>query len=51
MSRLAEVHSTSDIAIYREYKKLTEKMEAFPVDKLISMYAQIKGTGKIKPGK
>ena len=50
LGKLSEVHQTCDITIYKEYKQLTEKMDAFQVEKLISMFAQIKGTGKIKPG-
>ena len=50
LGKLSEVHQTCEITIYKEYKQLTEKMDAFQVEKLISMFAQIKGTGKIKPG-
>lgn len=50
MSKLAEINQTCDISVYKEYKKLSEKLDAFPVEKLISMFSQIKGTGKVKPG-
>ena len=50
LGKLSGLHQTCDIGMYKEYKQLTEKMDAFQVEKLISMFAQIKGTGKIKPG-
>lgn len=49
--RLADCHETGEMELYREYKRLKERMETFPVDKLISMFAQLKSTGKRKPGK
>ncbi len=50
LGKLSEVHQTCDMTIYKEYKQLSEKMDAFNVEKLISMFAQIKGTGRTKPG-
>lgn len=49
--RLVDSHETGEMELYREYKKLKERMETFPVEKLISMFAQLKTTGKRKPGK
>ena len=49
LSHVSDSHKSCDMSLYKEYKQLTEKMDSFQVDKLINMFAQIKGTGRIKP--
>ena len=50
MIRLADVHENHHVTLYRDFKKLKEKMDTLPVEKILSMFTQIKGTGKKKPG-
>ena len=48
--KVAESHVNNELTLYKEYKKFSERMDSFPVQKLMTMFSQLKGTGKAKPG-
>ena len=48
--KVAESHENNELTLYKEYKKFSERMDSFHVQKLMTMFSQLKGTGKIKPG-
>jgi phage-related tail protein len=47
--KITTCHETCERELYHDFTKLKDKMEMFPVKKLMEIFIQLKGTGTTKP--